>query len=58
MGSGLGSVPLPRLLAAIAGVLDGAAKAELTLPISLAPLTDVQSAWARDDGGRTAFTIA
>jgi len=58
MGSGIGSVPLPRLLAAIDGVFHAAGPAGLTLPTRRVPIADVQAAWALADGERTVFTMA
>ncbi len=59
MGSGLGSVSFERLTAAIAGVFEAAVPAGLELPYALFPLTDVATAWPRDDSaGRTVFTTA
>ena len=55
MGSGIGSVPLPRLLAAINGVFRAAAKAGLALPTNRVPLAQVQTAWPQADAGRTVF---
>jgi NADPH:quinone reductase-like Zn-dependent oxidoreductase len=46
MGSGIGSVPLPRLLASIAGVLDAAAGGHVTLPFETMPFEQVAEAWA------------
>jgi NADPH:quinone reductase-like Zn-dependent oxidoreductase len=45
MGSGLGSVPLPRLLAAVRGVFDAAGPAGLTIDTRAVPLADVGAHW-------------
>ncbi|RQR52447.1 zinc-binding alcohol dehydrogenase family protein [Burkholderia sp. Bp9140] len=45
MGSGLGSVPLPRLLAAIRGVFDAAAPASLAIETRTVPLSAVGEHW-------------
>ncbi len=45
LGSGLGSVPLPRLLAAIAGTFAIAAGGGLDLPLRVMPLREVSAAW-------------
>lgn len=45
MGSGLGSVGLPRLVAAIDGVLRAATKAELVLDYRAVPLSQVAATW-------------
>ena len=49
MGSGIGSVPLPRLLAAIRGVLEAAPAAGFKIATRAMPLADVARAW--DAGG-------
>jgi NADPH:quinone reductase-like Zn-dependent oxidoreductase len=56
MGSGIGSVPLARLAAAIAGVFEAAVPAGLALPVETTPLADVAAGWA-SDGQRLVFTI-
>ncbi|MGY3445776.1 MULTISPECIES: quinone oxidoreductase family protein [unclassified Bradyrhizobium] len=53
-GSGLGSVGLPRLMAAIDGVLRAAAAAGLTLDHHAVPLAEVSSHW-RTVGQRIVF---
>lgn len=57
MGSGIGSISLERLLAAVAGVLDAAKAADLRLPVREVPLTDVEATWSASDEARTVFTI-
>ena len=52
MGSGLSSVPLPRLLAAIEGVLNAAPAAGLAAAIKLEPLANISQAWAEETGAR------
>jgi NADPH:quinone reductase-like Zn-dependent oxidoreductase len=49
MGSGIGSVPFPRLLHAIQGVLQAAPTAGFKIATETMPLADVTKAWA--DGG-------
>jgi NADPH:quinone reductase-like Zn-dependent oxidoreductase len=49
MGSGLGSVPFPRLLSAIRGVLDAAPSAGFQTAIDRVPLADVTKAWAMQE---------
>lgn len=44
-GSGLGSVGLPQLIAAINGVFQAAAKAEFTLDYRAIPLSEVTTTW-------------
>lgn len=55
MGSGIGSVSLPRLLAAIAGVFDAAAAGKLMLATSSMPLAQVEQTWSQT-GDRVVFT--
>lgn len=49
MGSGIGSVPMPRLLAAIAGVLSAAPAAGFQIEIESMALEQVAQAWAMGD---------
>jgi NADPH:quinone reductase-like Zn-dependent oxidoreductase len=49
MGSGIGSVPMPRLFAAIAGVLAAAPAAGFQITTHTMPLAQVELAWATDD---------
>ena len=58
MGSGLGSVGLDRLVAAIAGVLQAAGAAGLTLDHRVVPLSEVAAAWHDGDARRLVFTTA
>ncbi|HVZ86857.1 MAG TPA: zinc-binding alcohol dehydrogenase family protein [Polyangia bacterium] len=51
MGSGIGSVPLPRLLAAVRGVLDAAPSAGFEIATRVVPLADVTKAWSESDAG-------
>lgn len=53
-GSGLGSVSLPRLMAAIDGVFRAATAADLTLDPLAVPLSDVSSHW-KTEGRRIVF---
>jgi NADPH:quinone reductase-like Zn-dependent oxidoreductase len=57
MGSGLGSVPVDRLVAAIGELLQAAASSPFDIAVKPVPLSQVESAWAAADGGRTVFTI-
>jgi NADPH:quinone reductase-like Zn-dependent oxidoreductase len=52
MGSGLGSVPPDRLLAAIGAGLEAAASGGFKIGAEPIPLAQVEQAWARDAGGR------
>jgi NADPH:quinone reductase-like Zn-dependent oxidoreductase len=56
MGSGIGSVPLPRLIAAVDGVLRTAASHPFHIPIRVASLAEVEQIWPVDDDKRTVFT--
>jgi NADPH:quinone reductase-like Zn-dependent oxidoreductase len=49
MGSGIGSVPFPRLLKSIQGVFEAAPVAEFRIATEAVPLADVARAWG--DGG-------
>ena len=51
MGSGIKSVPLPDLLAAVGHVFTAAVPANLQIATRALPLSDVQMAW-NEDGGR------
>ncbi|RBP18389.1 NADPH:quinone reductase-like Zn-dependent oxidoreductase [Roseiarcus fermentans] len=55
MGSGLGSVPAPRLLAAIAAVLAAATPAGLAIAARAVPLADVGAVWGEAEGARAVF---
>ncbi|MEB2484133.1 zinc-binding alcohol dehydrogenase family protein [Burkholderia multivorans] len=58
MGSGLGSVPLPRLLSVARGVFDAAARARLTLDTRVVPLSAVGEHWSDTSSAvRTVFTM-
>jgi len=49
MGSGMGSVPMPCLFAAIAGVLAAAPAAGFQITTQSMPLAQLEQAWAMDD---------
>jgi hypothetical protein len=49
MGSGIASVPFPKLLEAIAGVLQAAPSADFKTAIKPVPLSDVSRAWLAAD---------
>ncbi len=57
MGSGIGSITLERLVAAIGGVLNAAVEAGLSIPVERVPLAEVERAWGKDVAGRVVFTI-
>jgi NADPH:quinone reductase-like Zn-dependent oxidoreductase len=50
MGSGISSVPLPRLLAAIGNVLESARPANFKIHIKPVPLSEVEKFWDADTG--------
>jgi NADPH:quinone reductase-like Zn-dependent oxidoreductase len=52
MGSGIKSVPLPDLLAAVGHVFAVAVSANLKIATRVLPLADVQTAWSGDGGKR------
>lgn len=57
MGSGVGSVPFERLIAAAGAVLRAAVPAGLTIAARPVPLSDVERTWTEpDDGQRIVFT--
>ena len=58
MGSGLGSVAMPRLLASIAAVFAMAADGGLTLPIRTMPLSEFGAAWAATGRERVVVSTA
>ena len=49
MGSGIGSIPFPRLLQAIHGVLQAAPSAGFKIATQRVPLADVTKAWSSGD---------
>ena len=56
MGSGLGSVPSPRFVAAIRAVLAAAKPAGLQVATRAVPLAEIESAWTQaEDGRRVVF---
>ncbi|SEL04241.1 NADPH:quinone reductase [Kosakonia sacchari] len=58
MGSGIGSLSLPQLLQATAEMFAVAVPAQLRIATTPAPLSDVETAWLRDDSQkRTVFVI-
>lgn len=58
LGSGMGSVPMPKLIESLRMVLDIAPKAGLGIDTRAVPLAQVGEAWAKADSRtRTVFTI-
>ncbi|ALR76543.1 quinone oxidoreductase family protein [[Enterobacter] lignolyticus] len=59
MGSGIGSLSFPRLVAATGAMLQAAAEGGFRIAHTTAPLSDVARAWPLDDSKhRTVFTVA
>jgi len=57
-GSGFGSVPIDKILAAIPTLFSMAASGELKVAVEPVPLSEVEQAWNRDEKGRRiVFTI-
>lgn len=52
MGSGIGSVPPDRMVAAIGGLLQAAGPAGLRIAATPVPLAEVEQAWLSDDSRR------
>jgi NADPH:quinone reductase-like Zn-dependent oxidoreductase len=58
LGSGIGSVSLPRLLHAVEEVLNAAVPAGLRIATEAVPLADLSLHWGNDDSAvRTVFTV-
>jgi NADPH:quinone reductase-like Zn-dependent oxidoreductase len=58
MGSGIGSTPLDRFVAAIGGLLHATLPAGCQIEVTPVPLSDVERAWPNDDSTRrTVFTV-
>jgi NADPH:quinone reductase-like Zn-dependent oxidoreductase len=58
MGSGIGSIPLERLVAAIRGVLTAATPGGFKIATDARPLHDVERVWQEREGeARTVFTV-
>jgi NADPH:quinone reductase-like Zn-dependent oxidoreductase len=57
MGSGIGSVPMERLVASIGGVFGAAVADAFVLPVRTAPLADVEHAWSEKGDARTVILI-
>lgn len=58
MGSGIGSLTMPQLLAATGEMLQAAVPGQFTIATTPLPLRDVATAWPRDNSQkRTVFTL-
>jgi NADPH:quinone reductase-like Zn-dependent oxidoreductase len=58
MGSGIGSIPLARLVDAIGALLNAAVAGGFEIAARPFPLLDVEQAWCKDDSAqRTVFTV-
>jgi NADPH:quinone reductase-like Zn-dependent oxidoreductase len=59
MGSGIGSIPMPRIFHAITQVLHAAVPGGLKIATKTVPLSEVEKHWADvDDRARTVFTTS
>lgn len=58
MGSGLKSVPMPKLFDAIRGVYNAAAEGALHMATTTAPLTNIAEAWNAPGEPRMVITVA
>jgi NADPH:quinone reductase-like Zn-dependent oxidoreductase len=58
MGSGIGSIPLDRLVNAIGGLLQATMPGGFKIAVKPVPLAEVEQAWPKDDSTRrTVFTV-
>ena len=58
MGSGIGSVPLERMISVIRGVLGAAAQGGFEIAVDRVPLAEVEQAWRNESPKRrTVFTV-
>jgi NADPH:quinone reductase-like Zn-dependent oxidoreductase len=58
MGSGIGSIPLERLIDAVSGLLQATLPGGFAIATNPVALSDVEQAWPRDDSTRrTVFTV-
>ena len=57
IGSGIGSVPLPRVIALIDEVMRAAASHSFHIPTRAAPLPEIEQIWPREDDKRVVFTL-
>ncbi len=57
MGSGLKSVPLPKLLAAIRSVFEAAVPAKLQIATRTMPLSKIEEAWQAPAKPRIVITM-
>jgi NADPH:quinone reductase-like Zn-dependent oxidoreductase len=58
MGSGIGSIPLDRLVNAIGGLLQATMPGGFKIAVKPVPLAEVEQVWPRDDSTRrTVFTV-
>ncbi|STS90041.1 Quinone oxidoreductase [Klebsiella variicola] len=58
MGSGIGSLSMPQLLAATGEMLQAAVPGKFTIATTPRPLQEIAAAWPRDDSQkRTVFTL-
>ncbi|MFZ6655606.1 quinone oxidoreductase family protein [Undibacterium sp. TJN19] len=59
MGSGIGSIPMPRIFESIRQVLEAAVPGGFVIATKPVPLSEVESHWANDESAaRLVFTVA
>jgi NADPH:quinone reductase-like Zn-dependent oxidoreductase len=56
MGSGIGSIPMPRLLGAIEHLLTATVPGGLEIATNAVPLSQVEDHWSNENQARTVFT--
>jgi len=56
MGSGIGSIPMPRLLGAIEQLLNATVPGGFEIATNSVPLSQVEDHWANENQARTVFT--
>jgi NADPH:quinone reductase-like Zn-dependent oxidoreductase len=56
MGSGIGSIPMPRLLGAIEHLLNATVPGRFEIATNAVPLSQVEDHWANENQARTVFT--
>ncbi len=58
LARGIGSIPLARLVSAIAGLLQSTVPGTFTIAATPVPLSEVEQAWPKDDSARrTVFIV-
>ena len=57
VGSGLGSIPIDRLIASISALLSAAGSGRLTVATKAVPLAEIAAVWSADEDGRRTVLI-